>query len=371
MRIFAFHLLNDLSGSPRVLSQVLKGLVEKNEQVTLVTSTKQDGFLTGIKGVEYIENRYVFRRNSILRMIQLIYSQLYTFFILFNKVQKNDIIYINTVLPFGGAILGKWKKCKVIYHIHETSMKPLWFKKLLFWILKKTTLEVVYVSNFLASEEKLNIKSTVVYNALDERFFDLSAIVQKDRKIPKVLMICSLKPYKGIFEFLALAKLNLNYEFELVLNANQEQIVQFFMETEISKNVTIYPSQKDVTTFYQNASILMNLSRPDEWVETFGLTVIESMAFGIPSIVPPVGGPAELVIDGKNGFKVSCYQLELLHKRLNQLVLDKELYSEMQTNCLIKSRTFSLDAQIDTIHTIFQNMETAASNDKRKQLIIN
>jgi glycosyltransferase involved in cell wall biosynthesis len=115
----------------------------------------------------------------------------------------------------------------------------------------------------------------------------------------------------------------------------------------------------------------VNLSRPDEWVETFGLTIIEAMAFGIPSIVPTIGGPAELVEEGENGFKVSCYNMDLLNVKLNHLFFNREQYFEMQKNCLIKSRSFSLEEQIDKIHTIFQNMETTTLKNVRNELIIN
>ena len=37
-QIVCFHLFNDYSGSPKVLNMVLKGLLEKGENIELVTS---------------------------------------------------------------------------------------------------------------------------------------------------------------------------------------------------------------------------------------------------------------------------------------------------------------------------------------------
>ena len=39
MRIVAFHLYNDFSGSPKVLRNVIEGLLEKKHKVTIVTSS--------------------------------------------------------------------------------------------------------------------------------------------------------------------------------------------------------------------------------------------------------------------------------------------------------------------------------------------
>ena len=38
MRIVAFHLYNDFSGSPKVLRNVIEGLLKKKHKLTIVTS---------------------------------------------------------------------------------------------------------------------------------------------------------------------------------------------------------------------------------------------------------------------------------------------------------------------------------------------
>ena len=37
-------------------------------------------------------------------------------------------------------------------------------------------------------------------------------------------------------------------------------------------------------------------------VETFGLTILEGMAYGLPALIPPVGGITELVEHGRSGY---------------------------------------------------------------------
>lgn len=331
MKIFAFHLLNDYSGSPKVLMQLVKGWRNHNLDVHLVTCKNRTGFLSNLDGVTYHHFWYQWAKNPYLRFINLAISQLILILSIWSKVNKDDVIYINTVLPFGAGILGKLKGCKVIYHIHETTINPAIFKKMVFGIAKWSCTEVIFVSKFLAEQEPFNHKTThILYNAIENSFLETASRNRNITKHPShVLMVCSLKDYKGVKEFVALAQRNLNFSFQLVLNASQPEIDQYFEHIDCPLNLQIFDTQTNLHAFYQWADVILNLSRPHQWVETFGLTIIEGMAYGIPAIVPPVGGITELVTDNANGFKVDSRKGSLLHEKLNQLFTQVHKYEEM------------------------------------------
>lgn len=343
MRIYAFHLLNDYSGSPKVLMQLIKGWVKNDIEVHLVTSSGRKGFLTNIQGVTNHFFWYKWAANPFVRLFNLVVSQALLFFKLCFKVKKGDIIYINTVLPFGAAFLGKLKRCRVIYHLHETTVKPPVFKKMVFGIAKLTADEVIYVSKFLSKQEQFkSSKIHVLYNAIENEFLDKanqSKHVVKRRG--KVLMVCSLKVYKGINEYVTLAKDNQEYQFRLVLNASKLEIDVFFKDEVLPSNLQVFDTQTNLHLFYNWAAVILNLSRPDGWVETFGLTVIEGMAYGLPTIVPPVGGITELVEEHENGFLVDCRDRQLLNKRLHQLLKNEATYQKMSFNSLEKIKIFN------------------------------
>lgn len=344
MKIVAVHLLNDFSGSPKVLKQLLKGWTKHNLNTELYVCGGRQGFLTDIPKVRTHHYWYRFAKNPMIRLIFLMISQLLLLFQLLFQLKKTDLLYINTVLPFGAAIAGKIRGCKIMYHIHETSLKPKILKRFLFGIVQWTATEVVYVSNFLANQEPLNIKSNVIYNVLEKDFLKQcqnNKPFQKENKI--VLMICSLKAYKGVNEFLHLAHLNQNYTFKLVVNASQNEIDDYFRMEKLTENLIIYPTQKDTHRFYKEASIVLNLSDPRLWVETFGLTILEAMAYGLPTIVPPVGGVVELVKEGENGYLIDSKNLPLLSKRLNEILQNTALYQKMSATALEYSRFFCED----------------------------
>lgn len=359
MRIFAFHLLNDYSGSPKVLMQSINAWVKEGHEVTVVTCKGREGFLSDILGVSYNYFWYKLATNRFQRLIYLLWSQLLLIAKLLFVVRKEDVIYINTVLPFGAAFLGIIQRCRVIYHIHETSIKPLILKKFLFGMVKLASSDVIYVSNFLAEQEKFKNKNIVIlHNAIENNFLKTASAHRKEfPDFQNVLMVCSLKTYKGVNEFVVLSRLHQQYQFRLVVNATQEDIDQFFTSTFLPNNIEIYPTQTNLHPFYSWADTVLNLSHPDAWIETFGLTVIEAMAYGLPVIVPPVGGITELVEEGGNGFMVDSRNIKDLSTKLKMILQNRNLYTQMRIRALQKIHSFREDVFAQKSLKILNNQE--------------
>lgn len=340
-KIFAFHLLNDYSGSPKVLGQLLKGWAAQY-RVHLYTSDSKPGFLSGIDGINYHSNYYRFHPFIPLRLLVLLFSQLFALWSLLFKVKKEDVVYINTILPFGAAIAGKLRGARVIYHIHETSINPKVFKQfLLFWV-KTCATEVIYVSNFLAHEEPLDKPRHILWNAIEDDFSNKAETHRPSgRQFRNVLMLASLKKYKGVDEYVAIARACPALHFELVANASEQDIAAYFGQQKLPENLTIYPAQRDVHPFYQRADVVMNLSRPEEWKETFGLTALEAMIYGLPVIVPPVGGIAEIVKDGQTGFHLNGKDTHSIVSILRALKADPGRYESISKAAAAHAATFS------------------------------
>lgn len=338
-RIVAFHLLNDFSGSPKVLSQLIHGWGTFNYDIHIYTSLHRQGFLSGIKGVSYHNSWYRFKSNKWLRLMVYTLSQVILFFRTLFTLRKTDIVYINTILPFGAALAGKLKGCGIIYHIHESSIRPAILNYFLFAIVKLTASEIINVSKYV--HQAHSIKSTpnhLIYNAIEKTFLENIPAAKKEPNRTNILMVCSLKVYKGIYEFVKLARDNPAYQFRLVLNATQSEVDTF--ETTLTKpnNLFIYPSQKNLHPFYRWADLIVNLSRPDGWVETFGLTIIEGMAYGLPAIVPPVGGILEVIEENVTGFSIDSRDTHLLNHTLRKILSDPALYKRLSVAA--KQRVF-------------------------------
>lgn len=340
------HLLNDRSGSPRVLCSVIKALA--NENSILVTSKSTNGFLNELD----IEKKNIFYKrfsNKFLTIISYLISQLIIFFrILFTIDLKNiDTVYVNTVLPFGAALAGAIKGKKIIYHIHEISIKPIFFRKTLLKICSLVSAKNIYVSNDLKERLGINSKSySVIYNCLDESLVSNEKSSYKKKYDPSnfsITMLCSLKDYKGIPEFIKLSRDRQmeKIKFNLVINDSKKNIDSYMSKYSLSKNFLIMSSPKDLKKIYQESSVVVNLSRPNEWVETFGLTLIEGMSFGCPVIAPSVGGPTEIVINGWNGYMVNSCNINEIKNKIIEMFSSEDKYNFLSQNAFITSRKYT------------------------------
>jgi glycosyltransferase involved in cell wall biosynthesis len=357
-QIVFVHLLNDYSGSPLVLSQVIQSLPDWEYKKCLYTSTSsKEGFLSGLEGVQTVYFRYRWKANDWLRLLSYTFSQVLLFFQLLRFYRKDVLIYINTLLPFGAALAGRLMGKKIIYHLHETSMKPPPLKAFLRFVANHTADSVIYVSHYLAAAEKMSRpRQLVIHNCLPPAFTSMADLHREStaftakatlRPLPfesgshRVLMLCSMKEYKGIAEFLTLARMLPQLPFELVLNATTKETLAWLARQAAPTNLTIHPAQSDTHPFYQRATIVLNLSHPDKWIETFGMTVLEAMAYGLPVIVPPVGGPTELVTHGVNGFLADYRDLPAVAEHMRQLTTDPSLYRRLSEQALLRSKLFS------------------------------
>eukprot|EP00920_Eleutheroschizon_duboscqi_P000026 GHVT01000073.1.p1 GENE.GHVT01000073.1~~GHVT01000073.1.p1 ORF type:complete len:335 (-),score=9.86 GHVT01000073.1:34-1038(-) len=329
---------------------------DSDYDVELFTS-KDEGFLSNIvkKHHNFFYKRF---ENKFLTLFSYITSQVDVFFKILRYKNQDVKIYINTLLPFGAALAGYITKKEVIYHIHETSIRPNILKKFLRYIVNKTASKIIFVSNDLAQKEQFkNKESFVIHNALENSFLKTASKYSYNHKYDDkfvVMMICSLKDYKGIPEFLKIAKQLESYEdisFRLILNSEQNEIDDYF-ENKKFKNIQILSKQKDLEKYYSSSSLVLNLSRVDQWVETFGLTIVEAMAYGVPVIVPPVGGPIEIVEEDKEGFLISSYEIEKVSNKILDLSNDEDKCIQLSQNTKQKINNFKEEVFLRRIEEV-------------------
>lgn len=339
--IIFIHLFNDRSGSPKVLSQSITALRKYGFNTELLTSGHTDGFLTNVADKQHV---LFYRRseNKLLTLLYYLISQTLLFFQCLRYWNKDVVFYVNTMMPFGAALAGQLLGKKVYWHIHETSIRPTLLKQFLRFMIHLTADKIIFVSKYLQYTESFHNKNQIViYNAIEAQSQNFAKTYHDGFNI---LMICSLKKYKGIFEFIEVANIlssHSNVYFTLVLNAEHSEIDNYFKEMTIPSNMTIYPRQQNVNQFYAQADLLLNLSRPNEWIETFGLTILEGMVYGLPVIVPPVGGPAEIIREDLEGFLISSYDVNAIAEKILYLSDQTTEYARLSINALQRAHDFN------------------------------
>lgn len=348
MIVFA-HLLNDVSGSPRVLQSAIKTLTAAGYSAKLYIGSDGDGCLSTC-GIPI--TRYWYRRTGhrVLTLFTYFFSQVALLFKLLGdqSIDARAVVYVNTLLPFGAALYGWLTRRRVIYHVHEVSITPAPLRWLLVGIARLTSSLNIYVSN--AHMHALPIKGGRCvrhYNALDDEFTTKAFATTYSHRhggVFRVLMVASLRDYKGVPELLKLAERFSavpDIRFDLVVNDGQVAIDRYFFGRAVPPSLTVHPRIADTSCFYAAASLVLNLSRVDAWVETFGMTVLEAMSYGVPVVVPPVGGPVELVVDGVHGYQVDSRDAGKLHDTVLALYETPSLCEKLSVACRARSAEFS------------------------------
>ncbi|RZK31861.1 MAG: glycosyltransferase [Hymenobacter sp.] len=218
-------------------------------------------------------------------------------------------------------------------------------RRLLCGVAQHTAQQLLCVSEHVRTTLALpNSQQQVVHNALPASFIEQANRASLPYASPQpfvVLMACSLRDYKGVPEFFALARSLPEMSFELVLNASAEAVATYASQHLAPANLTLFSAAHNMHPHYQRAAVVVNLSRPDEWVETFGMTILEAMAYGRPVIVPPVGGVAEVNVHAHTGFAIDGRNLPALQTILRLLQHNGPLYARMAAAARLRADAFS------------------------------
>ncbi|MEL6253024.1 MAG: glycosyltransferase [Bacteroidota bacterium] len=348
-RIVVAHLYNNFTGSPKVLADVINALSTANIEVDLHTN-KGPGFLDGLSAINRFHAWYVWHPNKYIRLINFTFSQILLFFSLLRYWRKDVCIYANTILPFGAGLAGWIMRKKVIYHVHETEFQPPLFTKLLLAVIRISANKLIFVSKYLQDFHDFpHIPQEVVYNALPREFMEMiekyksqqSSVISQEKF--EVLMMCSLKKAKGIFEYIELAQKLPEIHFTLIISQQKEQIMHFLGNVSIPKNLSLEAVKENVHPFYAKTNLLLSLSHPIEWPETFGMTLLEGMSYGIPSIVPPVGAPLELIREGQEGYHLDMRELGKIEAKIQELKNSPEVMKSLSEQASQRAKDFSID----------------------------
>ncbi len=367
-RIIAVHLLNDRSGSPLVLKQALEAL-QQDYDITLFTATPSgDGFLSELGGIRTCPVFYRWSKNRCATLAFFLWAQIILFAKLLRFLRPDDKVYINTLLPFGAALAARLRGCFVLYHVHEVSLRPALLHRVLVGVAGAAAQRILFVSNYVAGEFSFERAQTeVVYNSLPRSFTNATEDIARENWTAPftVLMLCSMKAYKGLDQFLQIATRLPYASFELVLNAADAEVGAFCRKNRVPDNCRIYSSQADTTPFYKRAHVVVNLSLPDAWIETFGMTVLEAMHCGRPVIVPTVGGVRELVTHGQQGYCIDSRHVEEIATRLRALSSDLEMYRSMSAAAYRRSLGFSAESFRSSIVAAFDIRARPATHSRR------
>lgn len=335
-KVLVFHPQNDYTGSTNVLSIILQDKFQHTD-VAVISDYTNDGFLSFIDVTKI--NLPSFRiKGKRIPILSILLTYICGFFIALLQGRRFDVFYINTIQPFYATIAGKIIRKRIVYHVHEisTASKSLQ-RRISEFFVNNTRCSRIFVSNFVKEQYRKNPANDdrIEYNKLSNRFIEqIRRTPIDERKRNRILMVSSLSIEKGVYQFLKLAEINPQYDFLLILSVDEE-VIKSKLSEYYFPNLTILPKQNSIHHYLSKTDIMLNLTQPSMLVETYGMTILEAMAYGIPSVVPDKGGPTELVKDTYNGRCVDVENIQVISLALKE-ILDKSNYTEYCNNSLTR-----------------------------------
>ena len=339
--ILFFHNNNDYTGSTRVLANVISSEYADKEVHIVVNKNHGRGFLSELPNVRMIGFWQPLCHGRPIPILSALVVRLQGFFLTLIYGWCYETFYINTIVPFYAALVGRLYGKRIVYHIHEKFVSNSLSVRVMESVFTHTVAKRIYVSEYTMSQyaRDSRCEEIVRYNKLGSNFMaKVHVRPLSERKRNMVLMIASLSKIKGIFNFLRLASLVPEYHFRLILSASKEAIDAFISEP-IPTNVEFIPEQSDIHPYLYSADLMLNMSVPFLWIETFGMTILEAMAYGIPCIVPNLVGPTELIEDDYNGYCVDVTDVELVASKV-RFALDRVNYERLCVRSLERFERF-------------------------------
>ncbi|MFL0246226.1 glycosyltransferase family 4 protein [Candidatus Clostridium stratigraminis] len=254
------------------------------------------------------------------------------------------------------------RNVKLLIHVHGGGFikfytsQPKFIQRLIEYSMNKANL-VITVSEVFRNElcnvigvNKNKIKR--VYNGVTLK---KNINIENSGKEVKVLFMGKLSRVKGIYDFIEVIKsfkeVEMNVKFLIAGNGDIETVKQIIKNEKVEEQTEILGwidgKQKD------NVLLTSDVLIAPSYFESFGISIVEAMNFGVAIIGYRVGGIPEIVEHTKNGFLHDTGDISGMVKSLKELVENENLLISMKLNNMEKVKKFSKDKFIESIRKIY------------------
>lgn len=173
----------------------------------------------------------------------------------------------------------------------------------------------------------------------------------KNDKQFKILMVGHVTHYKNPYVWIEVARVTLKLiphaEFIWVgdgdlLDDCRSSVVTLGLE----RKINFVGFSRSVEKFYQDADLYLHLSA----MESLGLSVLDAMKFGLPSVVSNVGGLPEVILNENVGFVVPPSDVDRCVQCILKVYRSERVYSDMSAAAKERyARFFSVSKWRETV----------------------
>ncbi len=272
---------------------------------------------------------------------------------------------------FGFLLKKLWfKDVKLVFHEHGRALRKGFVNRIFLRLAKRLVDKFIAVSRATA-QVLMDLAGiapsqiTVISNFYDQNRFKPSTIGESDRINARtefgisresfvIGFVGRLNEVKGC-EYLLRAMSQLDQGVQLLIAGDGpliEYLKQVVKDLAVEDRVTFLGFLEDTTPLYSILDLLVVPSRS----ESFGLSVIEGQAMGVPVIASRVGGLSEVVEDGVTGLLFAPENADDLVEKIRCLMQDDALRARIQNAAFESVKRYTLRNHLDQTNKLYQSL---------------
>jgi glycosyltransferase involved in cell wall biosynthesis len=258
--------------------------------------------------------------------------------------------------------------CRHIVHVHDawgwlssSTLRGRMMRTITRWTVRASRPTLVFVGtnvrNYTVKAlEFEDLPSVVVPNGVDVTKFYPSPIKIRSEKL-RIGIVARLVPEKGLCELLRatseLTKRGINMELHVAGDGSHlGAFRELAADLAIADIVTFYGKVQNVAEFLRTLDVFVLPSH----FEGLPLTILESMATGVPVIASRVGSIPELVNHGENGLLIGPRDIDGLVKAITLLAEDEKLRIRLGASGISTvAENFSFESVVQRLQSVYSS----------------
>ena len=264
----------------------------------------------------------------------------------YDTIISADAMYVTWIIPFIAKartileIHQSFDGLVEYYHRSKFGRLNLFIHRMLQRVAFTKYSKIVVLTE--EDKKKWNYDNIIVIpNFHCERIISEQCLPNKNHKV--IVCIGRYSYQKGVDLLVAVWKIIANkypnWELHYYGIAQDSHIDYELKRLDAPSSFLIRGYEKDLTRIFSSAYINVVPSR----CESFSLTTIEAMCYGVPTVSFDTTGPKSLIDDGIDGYLIERFDIEKMANIIDYLITNTAKRDKMSLNCTIKALLYTED----------------------------
>ncbi len=285
----------------------------------------------------------------------------------FARERQIEIIHAHVARDYPLAALTAWRAGGIPFVLTRHVLFPM---AGLHKLILRRVARVIAVSQAVSDELRAQgifdqDKIVLIRNGIDSERFNARTYQSRNERGAgarlRVGMIGDLAPVKGQEDFIRAAAIVIAHrdDVEFIIaggdksRKHRRRIEGLISELNLSRRVCLTGWVENVNQLFNTLDLFVSASRS----ESFGLTIAEAMANGVPVIATATAGAREIIDGGKTGRLIPVGDVKALAESLCELLADPEQRQQLSTNAQREvAEKFSLEQMVTATERVYREV---------------